>query len=113
MKIDSYSFGKIIVDGVVYTRDLKIFPDKIVSNWWRKEGHLLQQEDMEDVFLFKPEVVVVGKGMFGVMEISPGVKERLTKMGVDLLEEKTGMAVEIFNRIFPARITVGLFHLTC
>ncbi len=113
MRIDSYSFGKIVMGGVTYTKDLKVFPDRVVPDWWRKEGHLLDCDDMEDVFSFKPEVIVVGTGMFGAMKISKRVKERATEMGITLLSEKTGKAVEVFNEISISRKTAGLFHLTC
>ncbi len=113
MRIDSYSFGKILIGGITYTRDLKVFPDRVVPDWWRKEGHLLDCDDMEDVFFFKPEVIIVGTGMLGAMRISKRVKEKASKMGIDLLSEKTGKAVEIFNEISQFRKVVGLFHLTC
>lgn len=113
MRIESYSFGKMVINGVTYMRDLKIFPDRIVPDWWRKEGHLLDCEDMEDVFSFMPEVIVVGTGMMGAMRISKRVKERTKEMKIELLSERTGKAVDIFNEISIYRKTVGLFHLTC
>ena len=45
MKIDSYSFGRIVINGKTYTSDVIIFPDKVDASWWRKEGHLLQLAD--------------------------------------------------------------------
>ena len=50
MHIDSYQFGKIVVDGTSYTSDVIILGKTIVSNWWRKQGHLLSAEDLEAVF---------------------------------------------------------------
>jgi len=29
MKIDSYSFGRIVIDGQVYTSDVIIYPDRV------------------------------------------------------------------------------------
>lgn len=113
MRIDSYSFGKIVIGGITYKRDLKIFPDRIVPEWWRKEGHLLDCDDMEDVFSFKPEVIVVGTGMFGAMKVSKRIKDRAMEIGIELLSERTEKAVEIFNEISRFRKAVGLFHLTC
>jgi len=40
--IEHYSFGRIVIDGKEYTKDLIIYPDKIRANWWRKEGHKLR-----------------------------------------------------------------------
>ncbi|MGB9440927.1 MAG: hypothetical protein WCB15_23500, partial [Desulfobacterales bacterium] len=37
--IEKYSFGKIVVNGVTYTNDIKIVQGRVVSDWWRKKGH--------------------------------------------------------------------------
>ena len=49
MKIKSYEFGRIEIDGNVYTRDVIIYGNRINSSWWRKEGHYLQVEDIEEI----------------------------------------------------------------
>jgi len=58
--IESYAFGRMDVDGRPYTSDLIIFADRINDSWWRKTGHKLCLEDIEDVFKEKPEVLVIG-----------------------------------------------------
>ena len=67
--IDSYDFGRIVVDGKAYTSDVIIFPDKVKDNWWRKEGHALYIEDIESVVKEKPEVLIVGTGNYGLLEV--------------------------------------------
>ena len=58
--IDSYGFGEIVVDGQRYTSDVIIYPDRVDSSWWRKEGHRLSIEDLEDIVKAKPETLIVG-----------------------------------------------------
>ena len=41
MRIDRYAFGNIVIDGKAYTKDVIIFPDRVYSPWWRKDGHFL------------------------------------------------------------------------
>ncbi len=114
MRIEKYSFGKMVVDGKIYTKDLKLFPDMVKPEWWRKEGHLLQLDDIKDIIQFKPEILVVGKGAFGFMKVSPEVEEKLKDLGIELIAEKTGKAAEIFNRFSAEKKRVcGAFHLTC
>ena len=38
-KIEDYRFGQMIIDGRTYTRNLVLLPDRVMANWWRKEGH--------------------------------------------------------------------------
>ena len=46
MHIDSYEFGRIVVDGRAYSQDLILLPDGIQDSWWRQESHLLQIADL-------------------------------------------------------------------
>lgn len=112
--IDSYSFGSIVVDGKRYTQDIIVFPGKVKEKWWRKEGHSLSLEDLEEVIEFSPEILVVGTGYFGVMKVPEEVKEALKRKGISVIVEKTKQAVETFNRLFKeGKKVVGAFHLTC
>jgi hypothetical protein len=36
--LEDYSFGRIVVDGEEKTRDLIVTPDRVVTNWWRREA---------------------------------------------------------------------------
>ena len=47
MLIESYSFGKISINGKIYHSDVIIFPDRVYDSWWRKEGHILHLEDLK------------------------------------------------------------------
>ena len=114
MRIDSYSFGVMKVNGIEYTSDLIIFPDKIRSDWWRKQGHSLAIEDLDDVLDFKPEVLVVGKGASGLMEMPASTEKLLQQAGIEVLAESTGRAWALFNeQIEKGRKVAGAFHLTC
>jgi hypothetical protein len=48
-RLEDYSFGRLTVDGQEHTRDLIVLPDRVVGNWWRREGHALAMEDLDDV----------------------------------------------------------------
>ncbi len=114
MRIESYRFGLMKVDGVEYGQDLIVFPDKIRSNWWRRQGHSLAVEDLQDVLEFKPEVLVVGKGASGLMEVPASTKKALQDEGIEVIAQNTGQAGNTFNeQIEKGKKVVGAFHLTC
>ncbi|MDI6860571.1 MAG: MTH938/NDUFAF3 family protein [Caldisericia bacterium] len=112
MKIESYEFGRIIIDGKEYTRDLIILGDKIISNWWREEGHFLQIVDALYVFEFKPEVLIIGTGANGLMKVSDDLIKKLQEEKIDYYILKTKDAVKKFNEIENKK-KAALFHLTC
>jgi hypothetical protein len=111
--IESYSFGKIVIDGKQYATDVIIFPDHVQDSWWRKEGHVLTIEDLKDVLQAKPEVLIVGTGYFGFMKVPNEVKEHLASMKIQLIVENTREAYKTYNRLASTKRTVAAFHLTC
>jgi hypothetical protein len=114
MQIDSYSFGVMKVESTEYRSDLLILGDSIKPNWWRKEGHTLAREDIEQVLEFKPEVLVVGKGASAMMRIPPETEKLLAKQGIKLIAADTAEAVKQFNELAEkGKKVAGAFHLTC
>jgi len=113
MHIDSYQFGEMIIEGKGHTSDLIILPEAIKSNWWRKEGHLLQIEDLTIVVKAKPEVVVIGQGASGFMTVPVETKRYLEKYRIKVIAQHTAEAYQTYNKLSPKMRVVGLFHLTC
>ena len=111
--IDSYAFGKIVVNGRTYTSDIIIFPDRVKGNWWRREGHRLHTEDIEEVVNEKPEVIIVGRGYSGLMEISREAADHLKAKGIELIAENTGKATELYNKLSKSRKIIAALHLAC
>lgn len=113
MRIDHYSFGSITIDGKRYTSDVIIYPDRVDDSWWRKEGHYLQKSDLADIVAAKPELLIVGTGMHGIMQVPESAISLLTAHGIQVIIKKTGEAVEVFNDRPRDKIAVAAFHLTC
>jgi hypothetical protein len=114
MHIDQYRFGHIDIKGHGYNFEVIIFPDRVQQRWWRKEGHRLAREDLETVLAEKPELLVVGTGYYGRMQVPEETLDALRGADIDVRVGKTGSAIEEFNRLQreSARIVAAL-HLTC
>lgn len=114
MHIDHYSFGSMTVGGEKYTNDLIIFPEKVRSEWWRKEGHLLSLSDLKEVIDYLPEELIIGKGAMGVMQVPEEVLKELGSKGIKVTSLNTKEAALLFNeREAQGKKVVGAFHLTC
>jgi len=113
--IDSYKFGRIFIGQVPYDRDVIVFPDRVQADWWRKEGHQLQMEDIQEALEeVQPRVLVVGTGKFGLMRVSQEVEEYLQEHRITLYTEPTEKATKMYNRLILTDDKVlGVFHLTC
>lgn len=114
MKIDSYVFGSMTVDGRDYDKDLVIYPDRIADHWWRKEGHSLGVEDLTEVLEYNPDILVIGRGYSGFMKVPADTKRELNNHRIQVVEGRTGEVYSIFNDLVAkGRKVVGAFHLTC
>jgi hypothetical protein len=111
-RIEDYRFGRIAVDGNEQTRDVIILPDRVVSNWWRQEGHALVLADLTDVLDELPGQLIVGTGASGRMRPDPDTIEELRRRGVEVKVARTGDAVRLFNEA-DAATTAAALHLTC
>jgi hypothetical protein len=111
--IESYDFGRIVIDGRKFGSDVIIFPDRIDGNWWRKEGHTLSVDDVKEIVEAKPEVLVVGTGYSGLMKINPETENYLKSSGIELIAGRTDKACTTYNELFKSRRVVAALHLTC
>ena len=113
MHIDYYEFGLIRIDGQTYKTDLLIWPGRIKSDWWRREGHLLQQDDVAEALAAAPQALVVGQGDPGHMQVDPGLAAYLRAQGVELLVFPTREACQVINDFSHKRRLAAALHLTC
>ena len=112
--IDGYFFGKMRINGQDYTQDLKIIKGKVFPQWWRKTGHEVVPDDVQDILETQPKILILGKGNPGRMEADQELKKHLEQKGIMLLEISTEEAVKEFNRLWTSGEDVAAgFHLTC
>jgi hypothetical protein len=112
-KIDSYKFGRVMINGETHTKDVIILPDRVIGGWWRKEGHALHPEDLTTVLEAAPDVLVVGLGAYGRMQITPDAREVLETAGIELVSGSTDEACRQYNHLREERKAAAALHLTC
>jgi len=112
--IESYSFGRMVINGTSYTKDVIIYPDgSILSPWWRNQGHVLTKDDLGELLATGPEIIICGTGAMGVMRPTAGLKDYLADHAIEFIAERSAKAVETFNHMPGRRKVGGCFHLTC
>ena len=112
MEINSTSFGSITIDDKTYDYDLIIFPNgKIEKRPLTKGTHVVCMEEFLPIIKEKPEVIVIGTGQSGCVDIEQEVKDTAEKNNIKLVVEETPEAIKAFNKIKEKK--AGIFHLTC
>lgn len=112
MHIDSYDFGEIVIDGKKYNRDVIIAPGGIKS-WWRIEGHKVCVKDLEPIENEDFEMLIIGTGYYGIVEVLSEVDEWAKRRGIELIALPTKEACKLYNEKSGEKRVVAALHLTC
>jgi hypothetical protein len=117
-RIDRTSFGSITIDGEVFDRDVIIRLDGQVKKRKKKlskevygTSHRLSRDEAEHVYQAGAELLLIGSGQYGMVELSDEAAIYFEDKGceVDILPTKE--AIEAWNQAEGA--VIGLFHVTC
>jgi hypothetical protein len=112
-KIDSYRFGEIVIDGQRYDKDVIIFPDGVMPNWWRQSGHELRIPDLADVLQASATTLVIGTGAHGRMQVPRKTLAHLEEHGVEAIAKNTDQACQLYNQMRGEKPVIAALHLTC
>jgi len=121
MKIDSFRFGSISIDGRKYKCDVLIHADGSVEK--RKGGllmfgsHHIGKENFERLceVAGKPDLIVVGLGTDSVARIEKDAEDFARVSGIQIEALPSADAVSRLNMLFEeGKMKVaGLIHVTC
>ena len=111
--IESYSFGQILINGKKHNSDLIIFKDHIFDNWWRREGHKLCIDDIEEIINKKPDILIIGTGYYGLMKVPLELIKYLEANNIEVIIKKTKDACDEYNALHQKKNIIAAFHLTC
>lgn len=114
MKIESYHFGEIVIGGREYKNDVMIYRGQVVG-WWRAEGHHLQLRDLDWLLEqeSQPEIIVLGRGRYGLVTVPDEVVKALEGRGIEVHIQNTREACETYNELVGSRRVAAALHLTC
>jgi hypothetical protein len=111
-RLEDYSFGRIVVDGEEQTRDVVVLPGRVLTNWWRRDGHSLAIDDFGEIEGELPEKLILGTGAYGRLRPPRAVIEELERRGIDVEILHTDEAVRRYGELDERR-TAAALHLTC
>ncbi|MFW6064488.1 MAG: Mth938-like domain-containing protein [Candidatus Natronoplasma sp.] len=109
--IEDYSFGSIVIDGEHYNDDVILLGRNVIGGWWRKRGHMVQKEDLRKVLDYDPDILIIGTGSSGRMELT---SELPKKLEFKVESYPTRKACDRYNELVKSdKKIAGGFHLTC
>lgn len=90
-----------------------IYRDRVDASWRRREGHCLNVEDLSAVVAVSPDVLIIGKGSFGLMRVPDETLGYLSSKGIEVFAKRTARAVKLYNELNEGKAVVAALHLTC
>lgn len=118
MKIDGTAFGEITIDGRVFDHDVVVRMSGEVVKRKKKlskrlygTSHIVSKAEAKAIFEEGCDVLVLGSGQEGNVELSAEAEAYFAKKGCKVLADRTPEAIRIFNQ--TQRKKIGLFHVTC
>ncbi len=111
--IQEFKFGSFKIDGKRYTDDIKIVNGK-VRNWPDRDKHNLTMDNLKDLLASSPELIIVGIGATGLLQVPQEIQEALMLRRIKLVVDKTPGACDAYNAAVKENKRVAaLFHATC
>jgi hypothetical protein len=114
MKISRTWFGGVEIDGKRY-RDVLIVEGEIIDRgkWGYFDTHTVSERELKELLRGNPEVILIGSGQSGVLEVPTEVEEEIKKRGIELIVLETPKAIERYNELSKVKKVNALIHTTC
>ena len=113
MNIENFSFGNLAIENTKYKSDLVIYEDKLIEDrWWRKEGHLLQVDDIKPYLQEGVKTVIIGRGFSSRLNLGQDLQLFLLEKEIVLQALSTPDACKRYNEMKHGDL-IAFFHLTC
>jgi hypothetical protein len=117
-KVDSFSFGSIVIEGKKYRRDILILPDGTVKqrkgSFWMFGSHNIKKGEIEEFSQAGAEVAVVGTGTSSKAMVAGEAESFAREAKLELAVLPSPDAVQKLNELLDQRQKVAaLIHITC
>ncbi len=111
--IEEFKFGLFKINGKQYVDDIKIIENK-VKYWQDRDKHTLNIDNIKDILDANPELLIVGIGASGLLEVPDQLRTAIAVKRIKLIVDKTPKACEAYNKaILQKKRVAAIFHATC
>ena len=117
--ITHFEWATFTIDGQIHSpekgvgKDIFLSPEG-VSAWHERKGHKLKASMVRRALALKPEVLIIGNGVEGALEIGKKARKEIEDAGVKLVVLRTPDACREYNRLYrQGKRVILLAHGTC
>jgi hypothetical protein len=115
-RITELAWGRLEVEGSTF-KDAKLFPGGARAWDWNETGTRhepgIQPADVEELLERGITAVVLSKGFYGRLGVTPEALRMLEDRGVAAHVRQTEEAIELYNELRETQKVGALIHSTC
>jgi len=117
-KVDSLSFGSIVIEGKKYRRDVSLLSDGSVKQrkgcFWIFGSHNIKRQEIEELSMAGAEACVIGTGTNSQAKLSKEAKSFAEQAKLELHILPSRQAAPKFNQLLETgKKAAALIHITC
>jgi hypothetical protein len=117
-RVTHFAWGRIQLEGrQAGFKDVKLYPGGSRAWDWRETGteHVpgIQPADVEELLQHGATIVVLSRGVFGRLRITPDTLRLLQDRGITVHVLRTAAAVRLYNQLAVGAPVGALLHSTC
>ncbi|MBD3271669.1 MAG: hypothetical protein GF384_03920 [Elusimicrobia bacterium] len=106
--------GTFDCGGKKYRGSIMVRTGHICSRWHSRRSHAITRNDIQPLFRKKPEVLVIGTGSTGNIDVKPSVFALCDNQRIKFIVQHTPHAVRTYNTYTRKGYeTIGVFHGSC
>jgi hypothetical protein len=118
IKIDSFSFGSIVINGKKYRHDVIIHPDGVVERrkggLWMFGPHSFTKKEVEGLKQTGAEIIIAGTGTNDRAALSSEAKSYANEAQLNLITLPSHEAVNRVNQLIgEGKHVAAILHITC
>ena len=114
IKINSIEFGSITINGKKYNNDVILSYKGSVQKTETQLRHLISKKEFNLMLADGPEIILIGTGIEGDMQVSLDVQRLAEQRGIQILDLRSSEAIKKFNQLYESgRKVVAFIHTTC
>ncbi|MDF2701253.1 MAG: hypothetical protein K0S10_197 [Rubrobacteraceae bacterium] len=115
-RITNLAWGRLEVEGGIF-KDAKLFPGGARAWDWNETGTRhepgIQPGDVEELLERGTTAVVLSKGFYGRLGVTPEALQMLEDRGVAAHVRQTEEAIALYNELRETQKVGALIHSTC
>ena len=114
IKINSFDFGSVKINNKKYRNDVIVSYKGNVQEVETQLRHLISKREFSLLLYDQPEMIVVGNGVEGDMQMSPDVLKIAQQKNIKVIDLPSAEAVKKFNKLVGSgKKVVAYIHSTC